>query len=61
MNNADDNDTMLRDLAATKCPIAIESQIIELMETPQTIRNYEVFTQALVEGRAIESPQCLHV
>ena len=61
MNNADNNDTMSRDLAATKYPVVIEGRVIELEEIPQTVRNHEAFTQVLVEGRATELPHCLHV
>ena len=52
MNNADNDCTMSRELAATRCPVFIEGRVIESEEAPRTARNNEAFTQVLVEGRS---------
>ena len=61
MNYADNHCKMSRDLAATKCPLFIEDRIIELEETPQTVRSQGAFTQVFSVDSASELPQCQYV
>ena len=61
MNNADNDCTMSRESAATRCPVVIEGQAIELEEALQAARNNEAFTQVLVEARSTELPQRLQL
>ena len=61
MNNADNDYTMSRESTATRCPLVIEGQVIELEEALQAASNNEAFTQVLVEARSTELPQRLQL
>ena len=61
MNNADNDYTMSRESTATRCPLVIEGQVIELEEALLATRNNEAFTQVLVEARSTELPQRLQL
>ena len=52
---------MSRDLAAKIFPGVTEGRVIELEKAPRTVRNHDAVAQILVEGKATELPQCLHV
>ena len=52
---------MSRESAATRCPVVIEGQVIELEEAPQAAHNNEEFAQVFVEARSTKLPHRLQL